>query len=79
MTCKTTEQQLTKTVELLHILGEWTKTAFLNPEPREQQAKKAWELWETMQYYGDIIWNMFESEFLDYCINMSPVERKKHR
>ena len=76
MTCKTTEQQLEKTIELLHILGVWTDIAFLKPAPGKQQAQKAWALWEAMQHYGDIIWDMFENEFLDFCINTTPVDKK---
>ncbi|RLG27896.1 hypothetical protein DRN98_10310 [Methanosarcinales archaeon] len=76
MTCKITEYELEMVVELLKILGEWTEIAYLRPLHREQQAEKAWELWNTMQHYGDSIWDMFENEFIGFCIKTEPQKYK---
>ena len=76
MTCKTTEYELEMVVEILKILGEWTEIAYLRPLPRELQAEKAWELWNTMQHYGDSIWDMFENEFIEFCMKTEPKKYK---
>jgi hypothetical protein len=77
MTYKIAEYELEMVVELLQILGKWTEIAYLKPLPRDQTAKKAWELWEIMHHYSLIIWDKFENEFLDYCMKSKAAKKEK--
>lgn len=36
-------------------------------EPVMSEAEEAWRLWHLLQSLGDVLWERYESAFMDFC------------